>query len=102
MKRVPVFSLPLLVALLVPLLAALLVTQQALAWDGFDAETSALIAISPEQVPVKGDTVDVRNYDTDSTETCLVESVLRNKRTIGVVVRTPEGTKRRTLVMESL
>lgn len=87
----------------IPLCAlSLLIAGTALAWDGFDAETSALIEILPEQVPAKGDTIDVRNYDTDSTETCLVESVRRNKRTIEVVVRTPEGNKRRTLVMESL
>lgn len=87
----------------IPLCAlSLLTAGTAMAWDGFDAETSALIEILPEQVPAKGDTVDVRNYDTDSTETCLVESVRRNKRTIEVVVRTPQGDKRRTLVMESL
>lgn len=84
------------------LVGALCTAGNALAWDGFDAESSALVEITPEQVPAKGDTIDVRNYDTDSTETCLVESVLRNKRTIEIVVRTPEGTKRRTLVMESL
>lgn len=87
----------------IPVLVASVCTAgNALAWDGFDAESSALVEITPEQVPAKGDTIDVRNYDTDSTETCLVESVLRNKRTIEIVVRTPEGTKRRTLVMESL
>lgn len=95
MKHTRVLSLPVLLALLLP-------AGTALAWDGFDAETSALVEILPEQVPAKGDTVDVRNYDTDTTETCLVESVLRNKRTIEVVVRTPQGNKRRTLVMESL
>lgn len=95
MKHTCVLSLPALLALLLP-------TGTALAWDGFDAETSALVEILPEQVPAKGDTVDVRNYDTDTTETCLVEGVLRNKRTIEVIVRTPEGSKRRTLVMESL
>lgn len=87
----------------IPLLVGLLCTPgSALAWDGFDAESSALVAITPEQVPAKGDTIDVRNYDTDSTETCLVISVLRNKRTIEIVVRTPEANKQRTLVMESL
>lgn len=95
MKHTRLYSLSLCMALL-------LTAGTALAWDGFDAETSALVEILPEQVPVKGDTIDVRNYDTDTTETCLVESVLRNKRTIEVVVRTPQGNKRRTLVMESL
>lgn len=95
MKHTRVLSLPVLLALV-------LSAGTALAWDGFDAESSALVEILPDQVPAKGDTVDVRNYDTDTTETCLVESILRNKRTIEVVVRTPEGTKRRTLVMESL
>lgn len=84
------------------LMASLGYTGNALAWDGFDAESSALVEITPEQVPAKGDTIDVRNYDTDSTETCLVVRVQRNKRTIEIVVRTPEGNKQRTLVMESL
>lgn len=95
MKHVYLFLAPLLVFLLATV-------QYTLAWDGFDADTTALVEISPEQVPVRGDTIDVRNYDGDTTETCLVESVLRNKRTIEIVVRTPEGNKKRTLVMESL
>ena len=43
--------------------------------------------------------MDVRNYDTDTSQTCLVETVTRNARTVEVVVRTPKGLKR-TLVME--
>ncbi len=70
-----------------------------LAWDGFDATTTDLVEITPDKMPVQGDTVDVRNYDNDISETCLVESVTRNARTVEVVVRTPKGV-RRTLVME--
>ncbi|MEG2172507.1 MAG: DUF5334 family protein [Desulfovibrionaceae bacterium] len=95
MKHILLLSIPLCTL-------CLLAAGTALAWDGFDAETTALIAITPDQVPTKGDTVDVRNYEDDSTETCLVESVRRNKRTIEVVVRTPQDNKKRTLVMESL
>ena len=70
-----------------------------LAWDGFDAATTDLVEITPDRLPSQGDTVDVRNYDTDASQTCLVESVTRNARTVEVVVRTPKGL-RRTLVME--
>ena len=35
--------------------------------------------------------MDVRNYDTDTSQTCLVETVTRNARTVEVVVRTPKG-----------
>ncbi|WP_165069152.1 MULTISPECIES: DUF5334 family protein [unclassified Desulfovibrio] len=70
-----------------------------LAWDGFDAATTDLVEITPDKMPAQGDTVDVRNYDNDISETCLVESVTRNARTVEVVVRTPRGV-RRTLVME--
>lgn len=70
-----------------------------LAWDGFDAATTDLVEITPDRMPAQGDTVDVRDYDNDASETCLVETVTRNARTVEVVVRTPKGV-RRTLVME--
>lgn len=70
-----------------------------LAWDGFDADTANLVEIIPDRVPETGAAVDVRVYDTDETITCLVESVTRNRRTIEVVVRLPDG-KMKTLVME--
>lgn len=70
------------------------------AWDGFDADTMELVEIMPEVVPLPGQTVDVRSYDTDSTENCIVESVIRNRRTIEVTVRYPDG-KKHILVMES-
>ncbi|RRD72296.1 MULTISPECIES: DUF5334 family protein [unclassified Desulfovibrio] len=70
-----------------------------LAWDGFDAESADLIEVSPDRVPSRGDTVDVRSHDTEATQTCLVESVIRNKKTVELVVRTPSGAVR-TLVME--
>lgn len=70
-----------------------------LAWDGFDAATTDLVEITPDKMPAPGDTVDVRDYDNDVSETCLVETVTRNARTVEVVVRTPKGV-RRTLVME--
>ena len=41
----------------------------------------------------------MRSYDSDTTETCLVEAVSRNPRTVELVVRNPQG-KTRTLVME--
>lgn len=77
----------------------LCVPLSVLAWDGFDADTTDLVEITPDNVPSRGDTVDVRNYDTDAIETCLVEAVSRNARTVEVVVRTPTGHMR-TLVME--
>ena len=77
----------------------LLVPLTVPAWDGFDADTTDLVEITPDRLPYQGQTVDVRNYDTDASETCLVESVTRNARTVEVVVRTPKGV-RRTLVME--
>ncbi len=78
---------------------ALCAPPVARAWDGFDADSADLVEITPDRVPFQGDTVDVRNYDSDSVETCLVESVTRNARTVELVVRTPSGA-RRTLVME--
>ena len=77
----------------------LVVPLTVLAWDGFDADTTDLVEITPDRLPSQGDTVDVRDYDTDTTQTCLVEAVTRNARTVEVVVRTPKGLKR-TLVME--
>ena len=81
------------------LLGCLCLTTPALAWDGFDADSADLVEVIPDRVPSKGDAVDVRNYDKDVTETCLVESVARNARTVELVVRTPAGVTR-TLVME--
>lgn len=70
-----------------------------LAWDGFDAESTDLVEIIPDRVPSPGDSVEVRNYENDASQEGIVESVVRNKRTIEVVIRDPNG-KRRTLVME--
>ena len=81
------------------LLGCLLLPTAIWAWDGFDADTTDLVELTPDNLPAPGETVDVRDYDTDSSQTCLVESVVRNSRTIEVVVRAPDG-KRRTLVME--
>lgn len=81
------------------LVGCLLLPRVAFAWDGFDADTTDLVELTPDRLPSTGDTVDVRNYDSDTTQTCLVERVARNSRTIEVVVRSPDG-KRRTLVME--
>ena len=78
---------------------ALFAPPDARAWDGFDAASSDLVEVTPDRVPSQGDAVDVRNYDSDTIETCLVESVARNARTVELVVRTPSGAKR-TLVME--
>ena len=86
--------------LLLACCVCLLAETPAAAWDGFDAETTELVEITPDRVPSRGETVEVRTYGGDMTETCLVESVIRNKRTVEVTVRTPRGDKRRTLVME--
>lgn len=87
----------LLIGALAP--ACLLSVQSAVAWDGFDADSSDLVEIIPDALPVEGENVDVRDYATDQTTTCLVKSVSRNSRTVEVVVRTPDGGTR-TLVME--
>ncbi|MBD5626954.1 MAG: DUF5334 family protein [Desulfovibrio sp.] len=81
------------------LVGCLLLPQATAAWDGFDADSTDLVELTPDRLPSAGETVDVRSYDSDTTQTCLVESVARNSRTIEVVVRAPDGT-RRTLVME--
>lgn len=81
------------------LLGCLLWPWAVLAWDGFDADTTDLVELTPDKLPSPGEAVEVRDYDTDATQTCLVESVARNSRTIEVVVRTSDG-KRRILVME--
>lgn len=70
-----------------------------LAWDGFDADSSDLVEVLPDKIPNTGDTVEVRNYETDASGHCIVESVRRNRRTIELVVRDAEGVSR-TLVME--
>ncbi len=77
----------------------LLPAVSAAAWDGFDAATTALVEITPAAVPSPGDTVDVKEYETDMTVTCLVDRVDRNRRTVEVVVITPDKA-RRVLVME--
>ena len=71
----------------------------AFAWEGFDAATADLVEITPDRIPSRGETIEVRNYDKNTTETCLVESVIRNARTIEIVARTPGGEQKR-LVME--
>lgn len=68
-------------------------------WDGFDADSAELVEIIPDAIPNINSTVEVRNYETEQTETCMVESVTGNRRTIEVVVRDSNG-KRRILVME--
>lgn len=83
-------------------LAAILVclgAGPARAWDGFDADTTDLVEVIPDELPSPGDSIGVRDYDTDTDHSCVVESIRRNRRTVELVVRTPEG-KRRTLVME--
>lgn len=84
------------------LLATLLLCggASAWAWDGFDADTSELVEITPDMVPAPGDTITVRNYDQDSESRAVVESVRRNSRTVEVVIFFPDSSKH-TLVMES-
>ncbi|MDR3358301.1 MAG: DUF5334 domain-containing protein [Desulfovibrio sp.] len=73
--------------------------QAASAWDGFDAATADLVEIIPDGLPSRGDTVDVRNYDGDTTQTCLVEDVTQNASTVELLVRSPGGGTR-MLIME--
>ena len=70
-----------------------------LAWDGFDSDTMELVEILPDVIPIPGQTIDVRSYDSDNTENVIVESVIRNKSTVEVTVRYPDG-KKHILVME--
>ena len=83
--------------------AMLLVSQvcatQALAWDGFDADSADLVEITPQTVPQPGNVIQVTNHDTDSTTECIVISVRHNLRTVEVVARYPDNTVH-TLVME--
>lgn len=76
-----------------------LVYSTCLAWDGYNSDTADLVEIIPDSIPNIGVTVDVRNYETDENTSCIVESVVRNRRTIEVIVRDPHG-KRHILVME--
>ena len=71
----------------------------ALAWDGFDSTSAELVEIIPDTLPAVGSSVEVHNYDRDSSQTCQVENITRNKSTIEVLVRTPDGASR-LLVME--
>lgn len=74
--------------------------ESVMAWDGFDAATADLVEITPDRIPRKGETVQVRFYEGDKNKVCTVESVTRNTMTIEVMVREPDGSTR-ILVMES-
>lgn len=71
----------------------------ALAWEGFDADTTNIVEVAPEQLPSRGDKISVRDYENETLLTCIVENVRRNKRTIELVVRCPEDSVH-TLVMD--
>lgn len=88
----------LLIGMALPVWLALLPVPLA-AWDGFDAETTDLVEIIPDELPMRGATVEVFNHDTDQGLACMVENITRNKKTVEIVVRDPSG-KLRTLVME--
>lgn len=81
-------------------MAMLALGAMASAWDGFDAESIELVEITPDAYPQTGDTITIKNYDQDNSVTGIVENVKRNRRTIEVVARYPDGTSH-TLVMES-
>lgn len=81
------------------LLSFALSCEIAFAWDGFDAATADLVEITPDAVPVPGDSVEVRDYESDEARPYVVSSVTRNRRTIEVVVTDNNGVSR-TLVME--
>ncbi len=83
----------------IALLALLSLNVPASAWDGFDADTTELVEVIPDSVPETGDTISVKSYDTNNSVMGIVENVSRNKRTIEIVVRFPDGA-RHTLVME--
>ena len=83
----------------IALLSCLCISAPAKAWDGFDAESTDVVEVTPDRIPSKGETVDVRHYDSDTTQTCLIEAVTRNARTVELVVQAPSGATR-TLVME--
>lgn len=73
----------------------------ALAWEGFDADTTNIVEVTPEQLPSRGDKLSVRDYENETLMTCTVENVRRNKRTIELVVRCPEDSVH-TLIMDGL
>lgn len=81
------------------LIALCLSCPVCMAWDGFDADSGYLVEIIPDVLPVPGSAIDIHNYDTEETQTCLVENIKRNRSTIEVVAICPQGRKR-TLVME--
>lgn len=91
MKNIPA-TLACLIALALP--------ASALAWDGFDAETTGLVEIRSEIIPVSGEVVEVYDYDSDTTGPATVEDVRRNVRTIEVSLRDNETGQRRVLIME--
>lgn len=72
-----------------------------MAWEGFDADTTNIVEVAPEQLPSRGDKISVRDYENETFQTCMVENVRRNKRTIELVVRCPEESVH-TLVMDGL
>lgn len=69
------------------------------AWEGFDADTTELVEITPDAAPSPGDTITVKNYDRDAESKAVVESVRRNSRTMEVIVFFPDASKH-TLVMQ--
>ncbi len=71
----------------------------AMAWDGFDAATADLVEIIPDAIPKRGDTVEIHFYEGDRRMSCTVENIIRNSRTIEVMVRDPDNATR-ILVME--
>ena len=77
----------------------LLSPMAASAWIGFDAETTELVEVTPENIPTKGDTIVVHDIPPDSSTSCLVREVLRNPHTTELRVATPQGTTR-VLVLE--
>ena len=81
--------------------AALLASQvcTAFAWGGFDADSTDLVEISPEDVPQPGSVINVTNRDARTTIECIVLGVRHNARTIEVVAKYPDNTLH-TLVME--
>ncbi|MDD6180599.1 MAG: DUF5334 family protein [Desulfovibrionaceae bacterium] len=71
----------------------------AFAWEGFDAATTALVEVTPALLPARGDTVEVRDMETEDVTSCRVARVDHNTRTVELVLIAPDGTHR-ILVME--
>lgn len=70
-----------------------------MAWDGFDADSTALVEVIPDDIPRVGDIITLKNRDENTEEQCIVSSVHHNASTVEIVVKLVNGSEH-TLVME--